>query len=62
MRAGGAPAARMLRAVAAWDAAGRPGAAQLQLVVALRPHPVSAGPGTTPVPIPSGTVLVSWAG
>jgi hypothetical protein len=56
---GAVPAQRLLGALAAWDAAGRPRAAGLRLVVAPRPVVVAPQPGAV-VPLPSAVVTASW--
>jgi protein-L-isoaspartate(D-aspartate) O-methyltransferase len=56
---GAVPAQRLLAALAAWDAAGRPRAAGLRLVVAPRPVVVEPQPGAV-VPLPSAVVTASW--
>ena len=58
---GAAPAERMLTALAAWAAAGRPRAADLQLVVAPRPVVGSAKPGAV-IPLPHAVVTAMWPG
>jgi protein-L-isoaspartate(D-aspartate) O-methyltransferase len=58
---GAGPAQRMLLALAAWAEAGRPRAADLQLVVSPRP---AAGPGQpgAMIPLPHAVVTATWPG
>ncbi len=58
---GAVPAQRMLTALAAWDAAGRPGAGALQLLVAPGPIPLEPLPAAV-VTLPSAVVAASWPG
>ena len=55
-----APAYRMQAELAAWDAAGRPGAGALRLLVAPRSVPVEPVPGAVVV-LPSAVVTASWS-
>ncbi len=57
---GRGPAERMLLALAEWEAAGSPQAADLGLVVAPRPLPVTVAPGSAVVATPSARVLTTW--
>ena len=52
---GAVPAERLVAALAAWDAAGRPRAAELRLVVAPRPVLVEPRPGAV-IPLPNAVV------
>jgi protein-L-isoaspartate(D-aspartate) O-methyltransferase len=56
---GSVPADRMLGALAAWDAAGRPQAGGLQLLVAPRPLRLGLMPGAV-VSMPHAVVAASW--
>jgi protein-L-isoaspartate(D-aspartate) O-methyltransferase len=58
---GAVPAQRMLAALRAWDAAGRPRAVGLQLLVAPRPIVVPPLPAAS-VALPSALVTASWPG
>ena len=56
---GAVPAGRLAAALATWDAAGRPRAAGLRLVVAPRPVLVEPRPGAV-IPLPNAVVTADW--
>ncbi|MEJ3652723.1 methyltransferase domain-containing protein [Actinomycetes bacterium KLBMP 9759] len=57
---GAGPAELLISALAEWEAAGCPQAADLGLVVAPRPLPITVTPGSAVVTTPNARVLTTW--